>query len=151
MITNTSKQPDPGWTGGRNPNAIQAQEKQGQRELTSQTSQLPVKGFFDLPKEWGIEKIGDAIHGSDPLFHQVKLPDGWTIIATDHDMWSDLVDADGNKKAEIFYKLRITIGMRSFVSHKTRVKNRIFQSTALARVAWHGSTLCRVRTPMALL
>jgi hypothetical protein len=32
------------------------------------------------------------------------LPDGWQKRATDHDMWSELVDADGVVVASMFYK-----------------------------------------------
>jgi hypothetical protein len=34
----------------------------------------------------------------------VKLPEGWHIKATDHSMWSNLVDDKGRNRASIFYK-----------------------------------------------
>ena len=102
-IEDTSKR-DYGWTMGRNPKAIERQEAEGQKQLVSQTSQLPVKGFRELPPEWGIKIIGNAVDGSDALFHQVEMPAGWKIVATDHSMWSDLVDDQGVKRASIFYK-----------------------------------------------
>jgi hypothetical protein len=34
----------------------------------------------------------------------VSLPPGWKVVPTDHSMWSDLVDAKGEKRASIFYK-----------------------------------------------
>jgi len=38
------------------------------------------------------------------LFIQAKLPDGWKKVATDHSMWTDLVDNKDRVRAHIFYK-----------------------------------------------
>lgn len=40
----------------------------------------------------------------DDLFVTVQLPEGWKKKATDHAMWSDLLDDNGRKRAAIFYK-----------------------------------------------
>ncbi len=40
----------------------------------------------------------------DDLFVKAQLPDGWTKRATDHAMWSDLLDEQGRRRAAIFYK-----------------------------------------------
>lgn len=100
-ITNTAAQGERGWTLGRNPGAIEQEEAQGQREL-SQDSALPTQGLSELPSEWGIVNLGPR--DGDPLFTNVTLPEGWKVQPTDHSMWSDLVDASGTKRAEIFYK-----------------------------------------------
>lgn len=40
----------------------------------------------------------------DDLFAKVDMPKGWGKEATDHNMHNDLFDAEGNKRASIFYK-----------------------------------------------
>ena len=87
---------------GSTPSGIEAQEKLGQTTL--------VNGSF-LPKECSPEdkvllEDQGVIFGEDKddLFVNVTLPAGWKKVATDHDMWSHLCDADGNIKAELFYK-----------------------------------------------
>jgi len=107
MIKNTSEDDDltklvTVWSG------IENQEARGQRELV-RSSQLPAKwgGYnqFDASRlyaQMGIEVIG--ITEDDPLFFKVILPDGWKKQATDHSMWSHLMDEKGRKRAMIFYK-----------------------------------------------
>jgi hypothetical protein len=102
-ITDTSKTPRPEVLGGGDPDAIYAQERQGQAELV-QSAQLPREGLMNLPEKarHGIKVLRDS--PEDPLFVDVELPAGWTKVKTDHDMWSNLLDADGKIVARIFYK-----------------------------------------------
>jgi len=51
-------------------------------------------------KNLGVEFLGPV--SEDPLFQSVKLPSGWKKVRTGL-MWSDLVDATGEKIAVIFY------------------------------------------------
>jgi hypothetical protein len=104
-VTNTATQ-DPMMTllllsGGIPGRQIEAQEAQGQRELVA-AEVLPTEGLQAVASACGIEILG-AVAG-DELFVSVKLPDGWSKRATDHSMWSDLVDGKGRKRASIFYK-----------------------------------------------
>jgi len=105
-ITNTTQQ-DPLLflamaMGGGTTSAIEAQERQGQAELVrSQVLPADVRGK-DILEAAGVV-FGDAVPG-DPLFVNATLPEGWKKVATDHDMWSKLVDADGVERASIFYK-----------------------------------------------
>ena len=108
MITNTAKKPALGWLFGGNPGAIEAQEAQGQKELT-ESSKLPVKvnsprgaNAADKYNEMGIKVIGQD--DGDELFLNVVLPDGWKLKPTDQSMWSKLVDSKGQEVASIFYK-----------------------------------------------
>lgn len=80
---------------------IERQEARGQRELAADSA-LPTEGLSSLPAEWGITSLG--VRDGDPLFTNVQLPDGWKVQPTGHSMWSDLLDADGKKRAAIFYK-----------------------------------------------
>ena len=97
-ITNTLKNPKHEWLGGGNPNAIRDQEKQGQKELVG-SDLLPTKGSETIDFiEWG------EVCKDDPIFRKAKLPEGWTKIATDHDMWSMIKDSYGVERASIFYK-----------------------------------------------
>lgn len=108
MITNTSNAPKIERLFGGNPNAIEAQEAQGQQELVK-SSQLPVKAnsprgvnAAEKYRELGICVVGNS--AGDNLFLNVTLPDGWQIQATGHPMWSKLIDANGKEIASIFYK-----------------------------------------------
>jgi hypothetical protein len=105
-IENTTLKGERGWTMGRNPGAIERQEAEGQQQLVLDTA-LPTKGLSELPAEWGIaipESQYRVGRPNDPLFTDVKLPKGWTILPTDHSMWSKLVDETGVERASIFYK-----------------------------------------------
>lgn len=95
---------------------IEHQERMGQASLVNST-QLPVKGSpghsrvaFDAERTaaeeaaWAATGIEFGPVEKGALFRDVKLPPGWRKCATDHPMWSDLVDANGRLRATIFYK-----------------------------------------------
>lgn len=85
-------------------NAIERQEANGQRELVN-SSVLPSRGIGEIEpilKAAG-GSVGQAVEG-DSIFVNVILPEGWSKRATDHSMWSDLIDEKGRKRAGIFYK-----------------------------------------------
>lgn len=84
--------------------AIERQEADGQRELVN-ASVLPIKGIERLRSmiESNGGSIGEPVAG-DTIFVNVVLPTGWTKVATDHSMWSNLLDDKGRKRAGIFYK-----------------------------------------------
>jgi hypothetical protein len=91
---------------GGDGSAIEAQEAQGQRELCA-SQQLPVEITFGTAED--LEAMGIKLgplprEGEDQLFRSVTLPEGWKIVATDHSMWSRLLDAKGRRRADIFYK-----------------------------------------------
>jgi hypothetical protein len=48
-------------------------------------------------------KLGDP-DPQDSLFRPVTLPEGWRREASDHAMWSNIVDPNGRKRVAIFYK-----------------------------------------------
>lgn len=105
MIIDTTKNTRREWLFGGNPRAIEAQEKAGQQELTK-SENLPRKSFRGdvkpIYEKMGILVLEDT--KSDPLFYNVKLPNGWKIVATEHSMWANLIDNLGHKRASIFYK-----------------------------------------------
>lgn len=78
-------------------------EAAGQQQLVN-SDRLPVdtdgqdQAFIDLGFTFG-EPDAD-----DPLFRPATLPEGWTRRASDHDMWSYLVDETGTDRVSIFYK-----------------------------------------------
>jgi hypothetical protein len=79
------------------PGGIEAQEKAGQAMLVA-NSTLPG------PRQ-KLEQLGVVVgKEADDLFYNVTLPAGWKKVATEHSMWSDLVDEKGRKRAGIFYK-----------------------------------------------
>lgn len=82
--------------------SIEAQELRGQQELAA-SDVLPSDGSENpavqaLGIEWGEEVPGDE------LFRYAKLPAGWSKRATDHAMWSEIVDEKGEVRAQVFYK-----------------------------------------------
>lgn len=83
------------------PSGIEAQEKAGQlAALEKQT--LPIE--LSPPRStW--ESLGFVFHEPvDALHISVTFPAGWTKRATDHSMWTDIMDAEGRKRGAIFYK-----------------------------------------------
>lgn len=84
------------------PEGIEAQEAQGQKDFVANNT-LPIQCNFCTRKQ--LEEMG-IVFGEpvDDLFVEVQLPEGWKKVPTGHSMWSDLVDAEGNKRASIFYK-----------------------------------------------
>ncbi len=83
---------------------ILAQEARGQRELVeSEVLPTEMRPEDRAALEASGVKFGDIVPG-DHLFQYVELPEGWRKVATDHSMWSDLVDNKGRKRAGIFYK-----------------------------------------------
>lgn len=81
---------------------ILQQEAEGQQKFVN-SSTLPVNSPWPELEALGVKRLGKRMT-EDSLFEQVELPDGWKKVPTDHSMWSDLVDGDGNKVASIFYK-----------------------------------------------
>lgn len=82
--------------------AIELSEAKGQADLVNST-RLPKKTTPDratIAAATGIA-FGDDV---DELFVEASLPDGWRKEASDHAMWSDLVDNKGRRRAAIFYK-----------------------------------------------
>lgn len=104
-ITNTARtEAHPEWCLGGNPGAIEAQEASGQDQLVN-SNVLPTKcpqADRKILEAAGI-KFGEP-HKGDPLFCTAVLPKGWKKRATDHTMWSELVDENGKVRATIFYK-----------------------------------------------
>lgn len=103
----------PDWLFGGDPNAIEAQEADGQKSLM-QSSQLPVEGSpghymygREDPKSdeaWSVTGIEFGPVEEGELFRNAMLPAGWKKVPTDHAMWSHLVDDKGRVRASIFYK-----------------------------------------------
>lgn len=78
---------------------IKNQEARGQSALV-RSSVLPKQGPWDVLEAMGIVRGEEQ----DDLFVQVTLPEGWHKRATNHSMWSDLIDEHGRNRASIFYK-----------------------------------------------
>jgi hypothetical protein len=115
-VTNTTKDKleaelmmlDAAMGGGSS--AILHQEARGQAELTA-SQVLPTKGLHEesIAKmldyfAFKVKGYATGHNGEDQLFTEVVFPEGWSIVASDHSMWSYLVDPQGRKRASIFYK-----------------------------------------------
>lgn len=82
------------------PGGIERQEAMGQAAIVGTRDILPK----ECQREQ-LEKLGFVFgKDSDDLFVNVTFPAGWSKKATDHSMWSDLLDAKGRKRGSIFYK-----------------------------------------------
>lgn len=85
------------------PGGIEAQEAQGQQDLVASTS-FP-KEMLHRTEKKHFEKLGFVFGDEiDDIFVSVTMPSGWRKVATDHSMWSDLIDNKGRKRGAIFYK-----------------------------------------------
>lgn len=79
--------------------AIRYQEAHGQQALVNSAA-LPKRCPRAELEQMGVVFGDDA----DDLFVNVALPAGWRKQATDHSMWSNLLDDQGRKRGAIFYK-----------------------------------------------
>jgi len=97
-----------GWVMGGNPNAILAQEAEGQSSfVNSETLPTDMGRSRDYDTKAVLEAAGFkfvCVVPDDPMFQVVEMPKGWQKKATDHSMWSNLVDDKGRVRASIFYK-----------------------------------------------
>jgi hypothetical protein len=82
------------------PGGIEAQEAMGQAALVGTKNTLPIQCPRKELKALGFV-FGEPL---DDLFLNVTFPPGWSKEATDHSMWSDLLDETGKKRGSIFYK-----------------------------------------------
>lgn len=86
---------------------ILAQEAQGQRSFVgSDTLPTDIGRYSDYNTKAILEAAGVKFLGvveGDDMFQYVDLPRGWKKMATDHSMWSKLVDDKGRERASIFY------------------------------------------------
>lgn len=83
-------------------NAIEMMEADGQKQLC-RSQQLPTEGLAAVVAAIPVIRVIGPSHG-DALFSDVELPDGWSVVPTDHAMWSDLKDEKGRKRASVGYK-----------------------------------------------
>jgi len=81
------------------PGGIERQEAAGQAAFVRNAT-LPKDCDRETLTKCGIIFCTDA----DDLFVHVILPDGWKKRATNHPMYSDLLDDKGRVRATIFYK-----------------------------------------------
>lgn len=87
---------------GDSSKSITESEKRGQN-IFVQSEVLPKKCNYCTREQ--LEKMGIVFgEDADDLFIYVTLPEDWKKVATDHPMWSNLVDHKGRKRAAIFYK-----------------------------------------------
>lgn len=82
--------------------AIERSEAIGQVQLVESTD-LPADGS-DNPAFASFGVTFGEPHADDPIFRPATLPAGWKKQATDHSMWSKLIDDKGRERAHIFYK-----------------------------------------------
>ena len=83
-------------------NGIEMQEKAGQQEIVK-LQRLPREGMHKY--KYILEEIGFVVGKIvDEIFVECQFPEGWRLEATDHDMWSNLLDNKGRLRGKVFYK-----------------------------------------------
>ena len=106
LITNTARLSSTEKLAIAAAGGVVEQEQQGQQELV-RAPQLPADGLLGAERpRWealGVKILDDGV-SEDPLFCRVELPAGWRKVATDHPLWTNLVDAGGEVVATICYK-----------------------------------------------
>ncbi len=92
--------------------AIEAQEKRGQQNITRAKDRLPIDGTSGQNRaKW--EAAGFVFgadipeRGSRAVFVECTFPAGWKLVATDHSMWSKLIDSEGRERSMMFFKAAI--------------------------------------------
>lgn len=121
---------------------IEQMEKDGQISFVNST-QLPWKingkdgGAIDDYKKMGIKIIKEHTDG-DEIFTEVELPIGWKKEPTEHSMWSNLIDNNGNIRATIFYKAA-PYDRSSFINFQTRFKIKIQRNREVENSDQHSN------------
>ncbi len=84
------------------PGGIERQEALGQKAFNN-SDVLPID-LRDITRP-ELQALGFSFgQPVDDLFQQAMLPAGWAKRATNHDMWSEIVDDTGTVRANVFYK-----------------------------------------------
>lgn len=80
--------------------AVERMERHEQARAVN-SSRLPKPG----PTREAWEALGFTFGADvDDLFCEATMPDGWTVKATGHAMWNDILDHKGRKRGQFFYK-----------------------------------------------
>lgn len=82
------------------PGGIERQEAMGQAAFVGTLGTLPIKCPREQFEALGF-KFGEP---EDDLFIAVTFPKGWSKRATEHSMWSEILDDKGRKRGSVFYK-----------------------------------------------
>jgi hypothetical protein len=83
------------------PEGIVRSEKIGQMDVVASTK-MPKEMH---PNRQAYERLGFTFGTDvDDVFVAAELPKGWTRRATDHPMWSDVLDGEGRVRVAVFYK-----------------------------------------------
>lgn len=80
---------------------LEAVEWKGQHQLV--TSDLLPTDCNTAAFEAAGFTFGDPVPG-DPLFRKATMPPGWTRGASDHAMYSHILDEHGRERVSVFYK-----------------------------------------------
>ncbi len=135
---------------GRRPGlAIEESERKGQAALVAaskgKSCELPrdMREARPVLEAAGVKFLVDS--PGDQLFLRVELPAGWSIKPTTHNMYTDLCDEKGRRRASIFYKAafydrsaRLSMERRYSIAS---YYNEDSQDVAVAKVEDQGAVL----------
>jgi hypothetical protein len=86
------------------PGGIERMEAAGQAQLVN-SDRLPTDTGRDGDEAFiALGFTFEEPDPDDPLFRPATLPSGWKRQASDHSMWSYIVDEQGERRVAIFYK-----------------------------------------------
>lgn len=104
-VENTSKRPAEshlmGMLGEGQTGYIEGMESAGQRQLVADSALMPADGPW---KDLVALGFGQPEPTDDELFVRTTLPAGWSKVATDHAMHSNVADERGVDRVGVFYK-----------------------------------------------
>jgi hypothetical protein len=89
--------------GSTGPSFIEASEKRGQQQLVA-SAVMPTDRKGDAEEYAALGFVFGEIVEGDEIFIHCALPEGWTKQASDHDMWSYILDDLGRRRVAVFYK-----------------------------------------------
>lgn len=83
-------------------NVLENMEAEGQQEVVRKT--LMAKDMRPRKEVW--EQLGFTFEDipNDRVLCNATLPEGWSIQATEHAMWNNILDQNGTVRGKMFYK-----------------------------------------------
>ena len=83
-------------------NIVEHMESEGQQYAVSNT--MMAKRMRPSIEEW--ENLGFRFTDipGDSVLCEATMPEGWSMRATSHSMWNEIIDENGMKRGSMFYK-----------------------------------------------
>jgi hypothetical protein len=109
----------------------ESQEAKGAIEFASSEDKLPRRvhtpSFSGVEGKTLYEELGIAVikEADDPLFYTIKLPAEWTIMPTEHSMWTEVWDDKNRCRVNVFFKASLH-DRKAYALFRCRYEGRRF-------------------------